>query len=165
MIEVRLAHSPEEIDNCLRLRWTVFVEEQGVRPSEEVDVRDHADAMHALALLDGIPCGTGRVVFEAPGLAKIQRMAVIDDARGRGVGRALLVFLEDEARVRGAERFKLDAQVRARPFYEKAGYRAVGEVFEDARIPHIRMAKIAPAAEDGIAQAVEDKIAQAAERR
>jgi predicted GNAT family N-acyltransferase len=125
----------------------VFVEEQGVRPSEEVDERDQTDAVHALALLEGIPCGTGRFVFEAPGLAKIQRMAVIDDARGKGVGMALLLFLEDEARVRGAERFKLDAQVYARPFYEKAGYKASGEVFDDARIPHIRMERIAQAAE------------------
>jgi predicted GNAT family N-acyltransferase len=70
-------------------------------------------------------------------------MAVIDDARGKGVGRAVLLFLEDEARVRGAGRFRLDAQAHARPFYEKAGYRAFGDVFDDARIPHIRMDKIA----------------------
>jgi predicted GNAT family N-acyltransferase len=141
MIEIRRARSAEEIENCLRLRWTVFVEEQGVRPSEEIDPRDQTDAVHALALLDDIPCGAGRFIFEAPGLAKIQRMAVIDDARGKGVGRALLLFLEDEARVRGAERFKLDAQVHARPFYEKAGYQSSGDVFDDARIPHIRMEK------------------------
>jgi predicted GNAT family N-acyltransferase len=140
-IEVRNARTPDELDNCLRLRWTVFVEEQGVRPSEEVDARDRSDALHALALLDGIPCGTGRVIFEAPGLAKIQRMAVIDDARGKGVGVALLRFLEDEARVRGATRFTLDAQVQARPFYEKAGYTAFGSIFDDARIPHIQMRK------------------------
>jgi predicted GNAT family N-acyltransferase len=140
-VEVRHARTPDEIDNCLRLRWTVFVEEQGVRPSEEVDSRDHTDAVHALALLDGIPCGTGRYIFEAPGLAKIQRMAVIDDARGRAVGKALLLFLEDEARVSGATSFTLDAQVQARPFYEKAGYTAFGQVFDDARIPHIRMRK------------------------
>ena len=147
MIEIRNARTPDEVDNCLRLRWTVFVEEQGVRPSEEVDARDRTDALHALALLDGIPCGTGRVIFEAPGLAKIQRMAVIDDTRGKGVGVALLRFLEDEASVRGATRFTLDAQVHARPFYEKAGYSAVGDEFEDARIPHIRMEKIAPGGE------------------
>jgi predicted GNAT family N-acyltransferase len=141
MISVCHARTAEAIDNCLRLRWTVFVEEQGVRPSEEVDEHDQTDAVHALALLDGIPCGTGRFIFEAPGVAKIQRMAVIDDARGKGVGVAVLRFLEDEARVRGAERFTLDAQVQARPFYEKAGYTAFGSVFDDARIPHIQMRK------------------------
>jgi predicted GNAT family N-acyltransferase len=141
MIEVRLALTAEAIETCLRLRWTVYVEEQGVRPSEEVDEHDRTDAVHALALVDGVPSGTGRFIFEEPGRAKIQRMAVIDDVRGRGIGRALLDFLEAEARTRGARTFTLGAQVRARPFYEKAGYTAVGEVFDDARIPHVRMDK------------------------
>lgn len=141
MINVRLAESPEDVATCLRLRWTVFVEEQGVRPSDELDAHDQKDAVHALALLDGVPCGAGRFVFESPGVAKIQRMAVIDDARGRGVGRALLDFLEQEARRRGASRLLLWAQTHARPFYEKAGYRAHGDEFDDAAIRHISMQK------------------------
>ena len=141
MIQVRLAESPEDVAACLRLRWTVFVEEQGVRPSEEVDAHDRAGAVHALASLDGVMCGAGRFVFVEPSVAKIQRMAVIDDVRGRGVGRDLLVFLEEEARRRGALRYLLWAQTHARPFYEKAGYRAEGEQFDDAGIPHIAMQK------------------------
>jgi predicted GNAT family N-acyltransferase len=142
MIEVRLA-TGADIGICLRLRWTVYVEEQGVRPSQEVDLHDRRDAVHALARFDNIPCGTGRFIFERPRLAKIQRMAVIDDLRNRGVGHALLRFLEAEAVRRGARRFTLGAQVQARPFYEKAGYTASGEVFDDAGIPHIRMDRIA----------------------
>jgi predicted GNAT family N-acyltransferase len=141
MMEVRVARTAEAIAICLRLRWTVYVEEQGVRPSEEVDAHDRTDAVHALALLDGVPCGTGRFIFEEPGVAKIQRMAVVAEVRGRGIGKAVLQSLEAEARKKGARAFTLGAQVRARPFYEKAGYSAVGDVFEDARIPHIRMDK------------------------
>jgi predicted GNAT family N-acyltransferase len=143
MIEVRLAASAEDVRACLRLRWTVFVEEQGVRPSDELDLHDQRDAIHALALLDGVPCGAGRLIFlEEPGLAKIQRMAVIDDSRGKGVGRALLQWLEEEARPRGASRFTLDAQVHARAFYEKAGYVPQGEQFDDGTgILHVRMGK------------------------
>ncbi len=33
------------------------------------------------------------------------------------------------------------AQAQARPFYEKAGYSAEGEQFDDAGIPHIAMSK------------------------
>lgn len=144
MIEVRLARAPEEVRQCLRLRWTVFVEEQGVRPSDELDAHDHGDAVHALAVLDGVPCGAGRLLFTAPGVAKIQRMAVIDDVRGKGVGRALLAFLEAEARRRGATTLTLWAQVRARPFYEKAGYAASGPEFDDGTgIPHVAMRKSA----------------------
>ena len=140
MIQVRRAESPEEVRACLRLRWTVFVEEQGVRPSEEVDAHDQV-AVHALALIDGVPCGAARFIFASPGVAKIQRMAVIDDVRKRGVGRALLAFLEEEARRRGAVRFTLWAQTHARPFYQRAGYTAEGPEFDDAGIPHISMSK------------------------
>lgn len=141
MIQVRPAESAKDIDTCLRLRWTVFVEEQNVPPSQEVDAHDRADAVHALAALDGVPCGTGRFVFVAPGVAKIQRMAVIDDVRKRGVGRALLRFLEAEARRRGASQLILWAQTQARAFYEKEGYAARGGEFDDAGIPHVEMHK------------------------
>ncbi len=141
MIQIRLAESPADIQLCLRLRWTVFVEEHGVPPSLEVDEHDSKDAVHALALLDGVPCGAGRFVFTEPGVAKIQRMAVIDDARGQGAGRALLDFLESEARRRGARAFTLWAHTRAKSLYEKAGYSAVGPVFDDAGLPHVRMDK------------------------
>ena len=142
MIEVRLAQGPAEVQKCLRLRWTVFVEEQGVRPSDEVDAHDGAGGVHALASLDGVPCGAGRLIFTAPTVARIQRMAVIDDVRGRGVGSALLAFLEAEARRRGATRLTLWAQVRARQFYERAGYAAAGGEFDDGTgIPHLAMEK------------------------
>ena len=141
MILVRRAESEGDLRTCLRLRWTVFVEEQGVRPSEEVDAHDQDDAVHALALIDGVPCGAARFVFASPGVAKIQRMAVIDDVRKRGVGRALLAFLEQEARRRGAVRLTLWAQTHARHFYESAGYAAEGPEFDDAGIPHVAMSK------------------------
>ena len=144
MIEVRLARNPGDVQQCLRLRWTVFVEEQGVRPSEELDGHDRTDAVHALALVDGVPCGAGRFIFVAPGVAKIQRMAVVDDVRGRGVGKALLAYLEEEARRRGATKLTLWSQVRARRFYEAAGYAACGEPFDDGTgIPHVPMEKSA----------------------
>ena len=143
MIEVRLARSAKDVEQCLRLRWTVFVEEQGVRPSLELDGHDKTDAVHALALVDGVPCGAGRFIFTAPGVARIQRMVVIDDVRGRGVGKALLAFLEDEARRRGATRLTLWAQVQAQAFYEKAGYAASGAVQDGTAIPHVSMEKSA----------------------
>ena len=115
MITVRLAESQAEIDTCLRLRWTVFVEEQGVRPSEEIDAHDRADALHALALVDGVPAGAARLIFPEPGLAKVQRMAVIDDARGKGLGRALLQVLEGEARRRGARTLTLKSTGKTTP--------------------------------------------------
>src|SRR5262249_37439924 len=109
MIEVRVAQGPKDVEQCMRLRWTVFVEEQGVRPSDELDAHDRADAVHALATMDRVPCAAGRLIFTSPGVAKIERMAVVDDVRGQGVGKALLAFLEAEARRRGATTLMLFA--------------------------------------------------------
>jgi predicted GNAT family N-acyltransferase len=139
MVEVRLAESDADRRTCMRLRWTVFVEEQNVPPSLEVDEHDAKGAVHVLALLDAVPAGAGRFVMVEPGIAQIGRMAVVDDARGQGVGTALLRFLESEARRQGAKRLTLNAQVSARGFYEKAGYQASGGIFDDAGIPHVRM--------------------------
>lgn len=141
MIRARLAETPQDVATCLRLRWTVFVEEQGVRPSLELDGLDDR-AVHALAEKDGVPCGAARFVWANEQTAKIERMAVIDDARGHGAGLALLKCLETEAARRGAKSFTLAAQAHARPFYEKAGYVACGPEFDDGTgIPHVTMDK------------------------
>jgi predicted GNAT family N-acyltransferase len=150
---VRPVEQAADLEACLRLRWTVFVEEQSVPPSLEKDAHDRLPApgeerapLHAIAEILSprgaqVPCGTGRLIWPAPGLAKLQRMAVIDDARGRGVGRGLVRFLEQAARALGAKRFTLDAQIRAQAFWEKEGYTAVGGVFDDAGIAHVKMEK------------------------
>ena len=141
-ISVRLAHAKPDVENCLRLRWTVFVEEQNVPPSLEVDAWDRdPKTVHALGFHGAIPAATGRVIFPGGGVAKIGRMAVIDDVRGRGLGLAVLKFLESEAKQRGASSVTLGAQLQARPFYEKQGYTAFGDVFDDAGIPHVEMRK------------------------
>jgi predicted GNAT family N-acyltransferase len=140
MLTLRLAESKADVETCLRVRWTVFVEEQGVPPSLEVDEHDGTDAVHAIAAWKGVPCGAGRFVLR-DGVAKIGRLAVVDDARGRGAGTALLRFLEGEARKQGATRLMLWAQVTARAFYERFGYTPRGPTFDDAGIPHIEMRK------------------------
>jgi len=90
--------------------------------------------------VDGQPAGTARLrVVE--GLAKAERVAVLERFRGAGVGAALMRALEGEARRRGLDQMVLHAQVRVIPFYERLGYAAHGPVFDDAGIPHRAMRK------------------------
>ena len=84
---------------------------------------------------DGNPIGTGRLLPDG----HIGRMAVLREWRGRGVGTALLRALMEEGRKQGFERLILAAQVQAMPFYEKEGFVAEGDVFDDAGIPHRNM--------------------------
>ena len=134
---IRPVQSEEDLRRCFAVRLRVFVEEQSVPPSEELDAYD-AVAQHFLAEWGGRVMGTARMVDLGDGVAKIGRVAVDKDWRGRGIGRALMEFVMRAAEPR-FHTLVLDAQVPVLGFYEKLGFVAEGEVFLDAGIPHRRM--------------------------
>jgi predicted GNAT family N-acyltransferase len=125
------------MEQAWTIRRRVFIEEQHVPEEIELD-DDDAHALHALALEDGRAVGCGRMVAHADRV-KIGRMAVLRERRGAGVGRAVLEFLIEQARRRGFRRAVLDAQLHAEGFYRQQGFVPIGEVFEEAGIPHRRM--------------------------
>jgi predicted GNAT family N-acyltransferase len=120
------------------LRTRVFVEEQGVPAELEQDAAD-ATAVHALSRDEaGRVVATGRLI-ERDGVAVIGRMAVDAAVRGRGHGAAVLAELHRQAALRGHRAVELHAQLTARGFYERAGYTAVGDEYEEAGIRHVTM--------------------------
>lgn len=122
-----------------RLRMEVFVREQGVPREIEIDEFDPV-AWHVVALNRlGQPVGTGRLVSDAPGVARIGRMAVARHVRGTRVGRQVLDALVDFARQRGDREAVLHAQLHAQSFYARAGFVPEGQVYEEAGIAHITM--------------------------
>jgi predicted GNAT family N-acyltransferase len=118
------------------IRREVFIVEQQVPEEMEWDAGD-ATSVHALARLDGHPVGCGRLLPDG----HIGRMAVRAPFRSKGVGRALLQALLDEARRRGMRAVALHAQMHALGFYEAQGFVADGPVFDEAGILHRRMSR------------------------
>jgi predicted GNAT family N-acyltransferase len=119
----------------LDLRDVVFIQEQDVPEQRERDGLD-VDCWHVLARDDsGRPVGCGRLTSAH----KIGRMAVLREWRGQGVGVALLRELIARARAQGWPDVALDAQVGAIGFYEREGFIAYGEEFEDAGLVHRAM--------------------------
>jgi predicted GNAT family N-acyltransferase len=139
MIEVRPARDPTEVAAALDLRHEVFCVEQGVTLAEERDGRDSA-AQHLVAVEDGVVIGTCRLLVEGT-TVKLGRMAVARSRRGLGLARALLREADARARALGAERIVLGAQLSAQAVYERAGYEPYGDVFLDAGIEHVMMAR------------------------
>ena len=139
MIEVRPAGGPEEIDAALALRERVFCGEQGVTLAADQDGLD-PDALHIVAFDGERLIGTCRVVFDGK-LARLGRLAVEPDARGRGIGAVVLDEAERRSRTEGAERIRLHAQTRAVSLYERGGFEAVGDEFIEEGIPHVTMEK------------------------
>ncbi len=130
---------PSDWAEIVDLRTRVFVGEQGVPPEIERDDRD-ATAVHALSRDDsGRVVATGRLLLGDDGRAAIGRMATDAAARGKGHGAAVLAELQRQAVERGMVEIELHAQVTARGFYERAGYTAVGDIYEEAGIAHVTM--------------------------
>ena len=130
----------QDLSACWALRRTVFIEEQAVPEDLEVDGLD-SEALHLLAVLDGRPVGTARMLLKGE-TGKIGRVAVLREMRGRGIGAALIRAAVEELRGRGLTRAKLGSQTHAIPFYEGLGFVAEGPVYDDAGIPHRDMVRV-----------------------
>jgi GNAT superfamily N-acetyltransferase len=77
---------------------------------------------------DGEPLGCGALRSLGDGVAEVKRMYVVPAARRRGVSRAVLAALEEEARRRGWSTLRLETgplQTAAIALYESAGYRPI----------------------------------------
>ena len=139
-IVVRVA-SGSEINKCLKIRKSVFIEEQNVPKDRELDGLDSA-AIHFLVLLNNKPVGTARVILKDNSqTAKIQRVAILKSARGSGLGQVLIKEIEKTPALQSVLRFALESQTHALGFYTRLGYNAEGPEFLDANIPHRLMAK------------------------
>ena len=139
MIQVRPTRDDAEIAAALALREEVFCGEQGVSLAEERDGRDE-EALHLVVVDDGVVVATCRLLIEGT-TVKLGRMAVSRTRRGLGLARALITEAETRARALGAKRMVLAAQLNAQALYDRAGYDTYGDVFLDAGIEHVMMAK------------------------
>jgi predicted GNAT family N-acyltransferase len=139
LIEVRPTRDQTEVAAALALREEVFCGEQGVSLGEERDGRDE-EALHLVVVDDGVVVGTCRLLVEGT-TVKLGRMAVSRTRRGLGLARALITEAEARARALGAKRIELAAQLNAQSLYDRAGYDSYGDVFLDAGIEHVMMAK------------------------
>ena len=126
---------------ALTIRFEVFVAEQHVPLDIEIDKYDRngSNTVHAIVYDGNQAIAAGRFYEKDSDTVQIGRMAVRKDVRGKGTGRVLLDALITEARKRGYHQANLHAQMHAQGFYEKAGFTAIGEEFDDAGIPHIEM--------------------------
>ncbi|MDX3798674.1 GNAT family N-acetyltransferase [Streptomyces sp. AK04-3B] len=145
---VRVAEDLADREACFAVRKEVFVGEQGVPEDLEYDEHD-AGAVHLLAVReDGVALGTGRLLYGDaasartggdPSVGSLGRLAVTREARGLGVGVALVRAVEEAARARGLSAVDLHAQTRALGFYERLGYTPYGPEDLEAGIPHRSM--------------------------
>ena len=145
---VRVAEEPADREACFAVRKEVFVAEQRVPEDLEYDEFDPG-ALHVLAVReDGAALGTGRLLYGAAAAGRtggdlsvgsLGRLAVRKEARGLGVGVALVRGIEEAARGVGLVAVDLHAQTAASGFYERLGYAGYGDELYEAGIAHLAM--------------------------
>ena len=89
---------------------------------------EREDVAFFVARVGGVALGTAAIVDRGDGSAELKRMFVTAEARGLGVGRALLDAAEAHAIGRGASVMLLETglpQTAAIALYDRAGYAAI----------------------------------------
>ena len=124
---------------ALEVRIEVFVKEQGfVDEEDKIDSR----ATHLVAYEEGKAIATCRFFKEEGGEDYVLgRLCVIKEKRGAGIGARLLSEAEKGAKALGATSLKLHSQYHARAFYEKCGYKQVGQIELEQGKEHVWMKK------------------------
>ncbi|MEX0271965.1 GNAT family N-acetyltransferase [Leptolyngbyaceae cyanobacterium UHCC 1019] len=137
---IQVAILPDELPQVFHIRYLVFQVEQGVDPALEFDGEDETST-HLLAFLDKKPVGTTRIRFLTPQVIKVERVAVLPEARGKSIGKRLMEYTFSFAIEKQATEVCMNAQQSVQVFYERLGFQTEGTPFEEAGIPHIKMKK------------------------
>ncbi|OBZ89783.1 hypothetical protein A0J61_02162 [Choanephora cucurbitarum] len=138
------------IEDALKVRIAVFVDEQKYTMEDELDGKDEGST-HWVAYCDKenddgtiehhVPVGTIRLIPKPNGLAKLGRLAVLSTARGLHIGQALVKTFIDHCRQHQFKDIILHAQYPRRGFYSKLGFTIDegAETFLEDGTPHICM--------------------------
>ncbi len=123
-----------------RLRYEVLRRPLGRPEGSECFAHEH-ESLHFVALRGDEVVGCVMFYPQGADTGRLLQMAVSPAWQGRGVGRLLVTVLEREVTTRGIVEVTLHARAHVTAFYEKLGYEAYGEPYEEVGIAHRSMRK------------------------
>ncbi|MGF3554706.1 MAG: GNAT family N-acetyltransferase [Thermoplasmatota archaeon] len=138
-LKIKIVKSKNEFNEILNIRETVFIKEQNVPKEIEMDDFDKESELF-IVYLKNKPIGCARI-RKINDYAKLERIAILKEYRGKGYGKALTNFLIGYCKKKGFKKIKLHSQVYVANFYKKLGFKTIGKKFLEADIEHIQMIK------------------------
>ncbi|MDQ3547726.1 MAG: GNAT family N-acetyltransferase [Chloroflexota bacterium] len=138
-LSVRELWGDMPLEEVYRIRDEVFVAEQALTDDARTDPDDHR-SFHYLAYLGEQPVGTGRLTLYGRE-AQVAWVAVRQQWRQHGIGKALMLSIIERARVESSTHVALNAQTHALHFYSALGFDIVGGEFFMSGIGHQVMIK------------------------
>jgi len=136
-LEIKKVNNKDDLEKVIEIRKNVFIKEQNVPLDIEIDGLD-SEAEHFIVYLDDEPIGCARIRTNKNS-AKLERISIIKQHRGKGFGKKLTKFLIDYCRKKNFNEIFLHSQTSVTEFYEKIGFKVRGESFFEADIEHMEM--------------------------
>ena len=135
----KLVENEQELNGAYEVRRQVFVEEQGISEELVFIGEKGGNEMNMVVIYGEMVIGTARVQLMANDIAKIERMAVIELFRHKGIGKGIISFLNEQLKCRHVKYVFLHAQHTVINFYKSCGFSESGLPFYEAGVKHIKM--------------------------
>ena len=135
-LKIKEVETKQEYEQILNIRKKVFIEEQKVPKDIEIDEYE-TKSTQFVVYLNKEPIGCARIRFN--NFAKLERIAIIKQYRGKGFGTKLTQYLIDYCHKKNIFHIRLNSQLYVAEFYKKIGFKRFGEVFFEAGIKHVEM--------------------------
>lgn len=136
-ITVKHVSDGAQLSGAYDVRTSVFQVEQGIPVTDDFDGQDE-QAEHFVALDGGRTIGTLRLRIITSS-AKIERVAILKQYRGHGIGRQMMLTALTWLGERNVSQIYLESETDAIPFYEKLGFVKEGDVFVKVGLAHVTM--------------------------
>ena len=137
-LRIKTVEYRNEIAAIKHIRTKVFQTEQGVSAELEFDGLDD-EAVHLLAYLDDQAVGTARIRNIDAVTAKIERLAVLPEARKQGIGKKLMASALETISAQNKSQVIVHAQEYIAQLYQQLGFEVIGARFTEAGIAHVKM--------------------------
>jgi N-acetylglutamate synthase-like GNAT family acetyltransferase len=140
-MEIKAPQTDSEWKAYYALRFNVLREPWNQPLGSEV-LADEDQAIHAIAVENGEVLGVARMHETAEKQGQVRCVAIATAAQGKGIGKAIMAYLEDQAKTKGWTEIVLEARENAVPFYQAIGYCIIAESYLlFGEIQHYRMKK------------------------
>lgn len=136
----QIDHGSKDYEKVIQLRYLVMRAPLGLEFSKE-ELENEKQNIHIGSFEDDELLGCCMLIPLKDNSLQLRQMAVKNNVQRKGVGASILSFAENLARDKGYKKIMMHARDTAVGFYEKFGYKVVGEPFTEIDLPHHVMEK------------------------
>ena len=136
----QIDHGTPDYQKMVQLRYTILRQPLGLGFTPEELEKEKNDILIA-AFDDDEMLGCCMLVPVDNNTVRVRQMAVNNNLQGKGIGASIMAFAENLARDKGYNKLVMHARNTAIGFYEKFGYKVVGDEFIEVKVPHHVMEK------------------------